>query len=468
MKRNVIKLCAFTTIVIVAGMIFYHVFSWKDTTSTQFNTWEHFYDSKEDTMDVIFYGSSHCYCTINQAVLWEKYGIAGFNLCASGQNIGSTYSYMKESLQSQHPKAMVVELFTAIGEDAGVENGNIYRNTIGMNPFSKNYRENIEYAADMASRDESFKTDLLLQIPVIHSRYNSLEKTDFKDSLYYSRGYYASWEIKEFDTPIACKENAKQVVPSNVLDYVDNMIELADEHECDIYFFVSPYYLGKDDQKKINYIVDYVKSKGKIIWDFNQQYKEIDFDYGMDMREQSHVNNYGANKVTTFIGDFLYNNYEFDKDVNDNRYILWNQDTNEWNHRIENKAITEITHGSDYVQYLEQLNDYTIIIYNDLNSDNTYFKKIYEIMKIDTEYNVVVINNGNEVYSDSTENEFTYYTELKEYSDMAIVHQNRNTSIVIDKEKFYKPNEFNIVVYDNVLGEVVEGITVDEDGNIVR
>lgn len=70
-----------------------------------------FYEAKENSIDVICFGSSHIFENVNTGTLWDEYGIASFDLCGSIQPLWNTYYYMKEALKTQQPKVMVVDVF---------------------------------------------------------------------------------------------------------------------------------------------------------------------------------------------------------------------------------------------------------------------------------------------------------------------------------------------------------------------
>lgn len=112
------------------------------------------YKLEKNSVDVMFYGSSHCNYTINNAILWKDYGIASYDMVGGGQNLGSTYYYMEETLKTQKPALMAVELVFTSWRRTGLEDGgNIYRNTINMH-WSKTFFENLNYAVDLAEGSE--------------------------------------------------------------------------------------------------------------------------------------------------------------------------------------------------------------------------------------------------------------------------------------------------------------------------
>lgn len=54
---------------------------------------------------------------MNTGTLWDDFGIASFDLCGSIQPLWNTYYYMKEALETQKPKVMVVDMFAAVLAD---------------------------------------------------------------------------------------------------------------------------------------------------------------------------------------------------------------------------------------------------------------------------------------------------------------------------------------------------------------
>ena len=143
MKRlkSVLKGSVFLLILIMGFCYFSEVLLWKTSADINLYNGKHFYENEENTIDVLFLGNSHCFCTINPAVLYEAYGIAGYNFSAGAQQIGSTYYFMKEALKYQNPKAILVEVSSFI--DYEQSQGDIYRNALALRP-GENYYKNID------------------------------------------------------------------------------------------------------------------------------------------------------------------------------------------------------------------------------------------------------------------------------------------------------------------------------------
>ena len=69
-----------------------------------------FYDLKEHTMDVGFYGSSVVAASIDPFQLYKEQGISAYNFGVMSQSMMGTYFWVKKSLKTQSPKVVCVEV----------------------------------------------------------------------------------------------------------------------------------------------------------------------------------------------------------------------------------------------------------------------------------------------------------------------------------------------------------------------
>ena len=57
-------------------------------------------------VDVVAYGSSHAGCTVNNALLWDEYGMATYTLSAGNQTADGIYYFMKEFFKKNKPSVV--------------------------------------------------------------------------------------------------------------------------------------------------------------------------------------------------------------------------------------------------------------------------------------------------------------------------------------------------------------------------
>lgn len=319
--------------VLVGILIFHPVFQilqYKDAQSVR-----DFYKLERNTCDVIFYGSSHCFCSINNVLLWDEYGMSTFSLAENGQNLGSTYYYMVESLKTQKPKVMCVECVFVTYRDDGLNNGNLYRNTLNIK-YSANFFRNAEYAAQLAEINTYDKYELFLKWPLIHSRYSELTKEDFFDDNF-EKGRYAvssTWSVDSYEQPEACKSNEIGELRKEDIEYLDKMVELAEKSGSELVFWVAPFVLDEEQMKRFNALKEYARERNIRYINFNERYEDISFDYSHDMRREngagSHVNNFGAEKVTGFMGKYLHENFQLQSHWENKKYLYWEKLSSYW------------------------------------------------------------------------------------------------------------------------------------------
>ena len=73
------------------------------------STWSAFRAEPEDSLDVIYLGSSYAYCDFNPSVVYGNSGLTGYVMAGSEQTLSITYWYLKEVFKTQSPSAVVLD-----------------------------------------------------------------------------------------------------------------------------------------------------------------------------------------------------------------------------------------------------------------------------------------------------------------------------------------------------------------------
>lgn len=63
----------------------------------------------EDSVDILFLGSSHSGTTIQPQIIGEITGVEGFDIGTAGADLKTAYFILKQSLKTQHPRWVVLE-----------------------------------------------------------------------------------------------------------------------------------------------------------------------------------------------------------------------------------------------------------------------------------------------------------------------------------------------------------------------
>ena len=85
---------------------------------------------------------------------------------------------------------------------------------------------------------------------------------------------------------------------------------------------------------------------------YNQLYREIGIEYSTDFRDTDHVNNYGAEKVTKHLGDFLVNNYNIEDKRGKSGYEEWDQNKKYLLGRTATKKLDDAKEINEYFKNL--------------------------------------------------------------------------------------------------------------------
>lgn len=337
----------------------------------------------DDTVDVLFAGSSHAANGISPMTIYEETGICGYNLSTVGQMYDMGYYVLERVLQTQHPSFLVLDA-GSLYHDLDVDwNGNWWP-LLNEQPL-----DGIKFEMAKAYNTHSYSEGILpALIPMIkyHSRWNQLTAYDFKwrdDGLYYSAGYElftsvnpaemdvdaintVSEEIKsrnnrplfyhdtegEVKTQNASEPMYEEEMKEYYLEYLKKIQALCEEHNItlilikvpDVFY---PAWYSSWTAVKSNAVKELAAQMGIPFYDLLYDYNAVDF--STDTYDGGrHLNYSGALKVSRQIGEILKNVYGCPENRND-AYDRMLADFK----KVENVALIE--GERDFGTYIERL-----------------------------------------------------------------------------------------------------------------
>lgn len=450
--KRIIKVVAFCLILFLFLNHIYDVFSWKDTAGDYYSSVDTFYELDEDLADVMFLGSSRCYCTINNAHLWNEFGIASFSMSISGQDIVSSYHSLVEGLKTQTPDVVCLELYGTLFDGYGVES-NLYRNSLPFNPSVNAWKLVNEIGGDI-------KTDLIVKWPIIHTRYKELKKEDFVDNPVYI-GHKC--DFKENDIGEICLYDGNETFPIEEKQeyWLKKIIDLTKERNIDLLLFVSPATVAEKDMKKLNYVEELAKEYDIEVINTVKMVEQLDLDPRTDFLDWAHTNYSGALKVTQYIGEVLSEKYEVADRRDEKGYELWIEDAKVRQHEVDNYLLNLTYEMDTFFAQLSQMQDgYTVIVETNggYYTDETLMDGYAEMIGIeafDGKNGVWVLEDG-VINLELLGSDFGEYVALGR-SDMLINRTEGVSNIIIDSIPHVRAwDGINIIVFDNILGKVVE------------
>ena len=309
-----------------------------------------YYDLPEDTVDVLFLGSSHIGMNVSTQVLWDEFGIAGYKCWGSTQPIWNTYFYLKECLKYQTPKVVVVDVHGSIFSYDYADYVLQIKNTMGL----RLSRDKID--AVLTSSPKSQWGNMLLELPTYHTRYSELSEEDFQ---------YFPW-MHHTDISVLVNQSQDIVFPFDILDkdategveplakkeekYLRAIIELCRERNIPLELISAPYQLSEFEQRRFRAVGELVAEyDGLRFTNYNDIYRECNIDPHQDFLDPGHFNSTGVPKYTRLLADLLNSTYDLPDRREDPDHV-WNVDTS-----IQEEPVYEIDRqfaGDGHQEYL--------------------------------------------------------------------------------------------------------------------
>lgn len=284
-----------------------------------------FYSLDRDTVDVLCLGSSHGYSSIQANVLWGEYGIPAYVMCSPRQTAACSYYLLKEALRYQKPKVVLFESYylRVAKRYAGDAFLRLAVDSIRPGPVKA------EMAADLL-RKKSLKEKLSYFIPFIkyHARWAELESYDFLKKPYL-HGSILSWTVTPNTDPGIPEESAE--MPPKARKYLNKIIKLCREEGIQLVVFAAPYgdsglYDRYAGYQAVNNGLETYLGERDIPFLYDQKTGASGVDFETDFRDGSHLNSYGAEKFTRYIGEWLEKQYDMEDRRQEQGYGSWAED----------------------------------------------------------------------------------------------------------------------------------------------
>ena len=138
-------------------------------------TWSMYQQEEEDTVDVMFFGSSLAYCDVIPSVIYEESGVTSYVMAGPEQTMPVTYRYVKQACKTQSPKVVFIE---ATGMLYSQHNRSTKINITYM-PWSL---DRLALTFQVAEPEE--RLGLLFPLESYHSRWNEITLDEVEEGLF--------------------------------------------------------------------------------------------------------------------------------------------------------------------------------------------------------------------------------------------------------------------------------------------
>lgn len=462
--KYLIEIIVFCLLLSVIVYFFYDTVRYKNVGSG--GGMDNFYETKVP-IDVMVYGSSHAACTVNNGQLWEDAGIASFTLSAGGQGIDGTYFFLRESIAHNKPKVALVETFLFPESLFSVDG--VYRSAL-TSRFSPRY---VSYISDLISTyhiDREEAENLLLRLPIVHSRYSELEENDYHNDEPYMRGYRGDNMVDPQDPPRLTNERG--YVTNHCFRHIDMMMELCKKNGVELVFFNAPYSAGEEAMAAQNAIMDYVNEHGGTYLGLNHNYEELGLDFERDYRDDGHLNDSGAAKVTKYLENYLLENYDLPDRRGQAGYEAWDEHVEFLADKTDGYELESCTESFEYFEKLSEIQDkFMIMLSFNGNYDalgEQFFLSDMEVLGIDEEAytagGAYVLQNGGIILKSEGAEEYSAHMEVSNKHDLVMfksADEEFGHIRLANTDYSADCNGISIVVYDPRVAYVVDSAYIN-------
>lgn len=442
-----------------------------------------FYEEEKGSLDFLFLGSSQTATSITPMEMYEKYGITGYNLSTEQQNLVLSYYLMKDALRYQKPKVVVLDtlfLFQFYSAKPVNMNEMAIRKVVDAMPWSSVKMEAIRDICELVPEEHSALSYYLTPIRY-HERWKEIDRSDFYYYMMQKRNALKGYAVYDHVEPtdhygftLGTTDESAEFVDMMVT-YFDKLAKLCKEEGIELLLIKTPrpgqYSWG---EKRHNACEELAQEYGLTFIDFNttDMLETLGWDSQQDSGDVSHVNMYGASKLTDYMGKYLMENYGLEDHRGEAAYSRWEEDLAEYREELQNYRIT---HCEDLEEYLEMINQeqYTVFLSVKKDASAGLTEKAVENMKklgLGADLSTfrgcsyLAVKDGTVIHEEvSADSSLSWSGSVNTWTRYKVTSAGNNfgnsSSVILDDAE-YSVNRagLNIVVYDNHRNIVVDSV----------
>lgn len=328
MKKKILSIAIFlivmTAIIYIISPIF--VPKWtKEEDNYITNIVRGFYAEEKNSLDVMFMGNSDMYRGMAPILLWDEYGIASYSYTSPGQRIWTGYYVLLDALRKQKPDIIVFNV-DAI-QSTNQSNESNYRKALdNMQMSSVKIRALLDRTFKMSKEK---RISFVFPILRYHSRVADLTVEDFTQAYGYTEFAYKGMDltakIKAYEGGKTYMEDKGETYkfPEKTKKYMNKIIDVCKKENIELILVEIPS-ADSWSYAKSKELSKYAEEKQLKFLDLNLVLDEIGLDWKTDTADGGdHLNVYGAEKVTKYMGKYLTENYDIEDRRKDEKYKSW-------------------------------------------------------------------------------------------------------------------------------------------------
>lgn len=270
------------------------------------------YKEPENSIDVALFGASDVYTCFYNPLAYEKFGFTSYNVCSEGSTGVLYESMVRELRKTQDPQLYVFEMWAFQYTDQYGEVN--LRRWIDSIADSENRRRTIEEVVP-EDMQESFKIPFLKY----HSNWYYIKDCieAFVDKMNINRRGYSI--TKGYSTITEVYKEPQEHQPYKTsekgMEALEKLLNYLNEEGIEnVLFMRLPVYNIYDDKDSYFKAIEMIKAHGYDFLDMYAIRDEIGMDLSSDYYNETHVNSRGTLKMTNYLGNYINEHYDLDKE----------------------------------------------------------------------------------------------------------------------------------------------------------
>ena len=436
---------------------------------------EEFYNQEKDSIEVCILGSSQIVFGISGMKLYEDHGISAYNLGSAIQPMVASYAWLKECVKTQDIRLVVLDV-SVLYEDS---DQGYYRKAFDNMKLSPNKIEALrEYTSYSETADPL--SSFIFRIAKYHSRWSELKENDYRiqDMSYpVFKGFYGVSETQPVNFNSVAYDNDKEDPDLEMYDYqreyFERIVEYCEENNIELLLVKTPknnWGITKHEQ-----VEAYAQEHGLPFLDFSSMamLEAVGMDAEKDFRDAEHLNMFGAEKLTAWLGDYLAENYDL-TDIREK-----GEEPEDYERYVQRREDVKLQACTDVTKYFTMLNDdrYEVLVQLMDDSKDLCTEELSELMKdagmsvdlenIDDERYMAWLRGGECLYEEKVPNTWEFADKFSDGIGFRMIcsFAKEDTSrIRVNYENVsFGGRGLNVLVYDHENHSIADLCTIYYD-----
>ena len=326
--KIIIRCIAF---LLLFSMMFTNISDMLRRADDEINEIHGFYSEAENTIDVLYIGSSPVLRGISPMAMYHEYGFTGYARTSALQAPSVSYGLLAESLTYQEPELVVLladSMFSSY--DYKEREGDLRRGLDGMKISKYKY----DIVTEIVKAD-SRQTVLSYFFPLFryHERWkeidwfkempNPLMEESFKKGHVYFKGGEPQSFPENFMEPTGIPA---KIFDENAREYMEKSIALCKEKDIPILLIHLPKMSWSYEQSQAVELFSMEMGVDYLDMDREEVRSQLQLDPATEYYDQGHMNLIGSLKLSQYLGGYLQEQYGLPDHRGNLDYMAWEED----------------------------------------------------------------------------------------------------------------------------------------------